>query len=113
MIRKGRPLPLEKPSTMRTVLSAIESGSRTLKDVVKATGLRYGRVRSAIHNLSRTGVISCKRDKLGRHVYHLPGEWTEPINDDLKGVSFIFDVKIIRTDLPCFTTSDNKSNEHP
>lgn len=112
-LRKGKPLPLHKPSTMRIVLSAVEEGHKFRREVIKATGLKDGQVRSALHNLVFIGLLERHVDAEGRSIYLPPGTWVGQTAPCLCGVRSIFDVKIIRTDLPCFTTSDNKSNEHP
>lgn len=122
-LKKGHPLPLLKPGSMQKTLSAVEDGHRYLKDIIRVTGLLRGQVRSALANLVYTKQLVRVADKQQRSVYLTPGEWNEVAEPDnpfrgvappcLCGVRSIFDVKIVRTDLPCFTTSDNKKNEHP
>ena len=112
-LRKGKPLPLHKPSTMRIVLSAVEEGHKYRREVIKATGLQDGQVRSALHNLVFVGLLERHEDSTGRSIYLPPGTWHGETAPCLIGVRSIFDVKIVRTDLPRFTTFDNKKNEHP
>lgn len=112
-LRKGKPLPLHKPSTMRLVLSAVEEGHKYRREVIKATGLQDGQVRSALHNLVFVGLLNRHMDSSGRSVYIPPGQWHGETAPCLCGVRSIFDVRIVRTDLPRFTTSDNKKDEHP
>ncbi len=112
-LRKGKPLQLNKPSTMRLVMSAVEDGNKYRREVIKATGLQDGQVRSALHNLVFVGLLNRHVDSSGRSVYIPPGQWHGETAPCLIGIRSIFDVKIVRTDLPCFTTFDNKKNEHP
>ena len=104
-LKKGQPLPLHKPSTMRLVLSSVEEGNRYRRDVVKDTGLQDGQVRSALHNLVFIGLLERKIDSLGRSIYLPPGQWFGETAPCLRGVASIFHVR--------FTTLDNKKDEHP
>lgn len=105
-LRKGKPLPLHKPSTMRVVLSAVEEGHKYRKDVIKVTGLQDGQVRSALHNLVFIGLLERHEDKTGKSVYVPPGTWVEEVVPDvarcLKGVPSIFnlDRRKVRIYLP-------------
>lgn len=105
MIRKGRPLPLEKPSNMRVVLNSIEMGNRYRREIVDHTGLKEGQVRSALYNLAFIGLVKRTVDEANRSVYLSPGQWHSQVAANLKGVRSIFDVR--------FTTSENTQNEHP
>lgn len=93
-LRKGKPLPLHKPSTMRVVLSAVEEGHKYRKDVIKATGLQDGQVRSALHNLVFIGLLERHIDEVGRSVYLPPGTWHSQMPGCLLGVRSIFDVRV-------------------
>lgn len=105
MIRKGRPLPLEKPSNMRVVLNSVEMGHQYRREIIDHTGLRDGQVKSALHNLVFIGLLVRKEDEQRRSIYLSPGQWHSQVAANLKGVRSIFDVR--------FTTLDNTQNEHP
>ena len=64
-IRKGKPLPLEKPSNMQRVLLAVGHGSRTRRAVMEETKLQEGQVRAALHNLVFIGLLHRHRDEHG------------------------------------------------
>ena len=93
-LRKGKPLPLHKPSTMRVVLSAVEEGHKYRRDVIKATGLKDGQVRSALHNLVFIGLLERHVDASGRSVYLPPGSWHSQMPNCFVGVSSIFRVQV-------------------
>ena len=104
-LKKGKPLPLHKPSTMRIVLSAVEQGHKYRREVIKATGLKDGQVRSALHNLVFVGLLVRMADAEGRSIYLPPGQWYGETAPCLRGLNSIFHA--------CFTTFDNKKDEHP
>ena len=99
-LKKGKALKLEKPSTMRIVLNAVEQGNKYRYEVIAFTGLQDGQVRSALHNLVFVGLLTRHKDTMGRSVYLSPGQWHEQVSPCLKGVSSIFNVRIVRTDQP-------------
>lgn len=74
-IRKGKPLPLEKPSNMQRVLLAVGHGCRNRREVMDETKLQEGQVRSALHNLVFIGLLHRHRDEHGRSIYMTPGQW--------------------------------------
>ena len=94
MIRKGRPLPLEKPSNMRVVLNSIEMGNKYRREIVIHTGLKEGQVRSALYNLAFIGLVKRTVDEANRSVYLSPGQWHSQVAANLKGISSIFHVTI-------------------
>lgn len=99
-IRKGKPLPLEKPSNMRDVLQAVEMGNHYKREIVEYTGLPKAKVHSALLNLVHTGSLIRKTDSQRRSLYYVKGQWQEEVSDFIRCTSFIFDVKLVRTDLP-------------
>lgn len=98
-IRKNKPLPLHKPSTMRTVLLCIEHGKCYRHEIVKETKLKEGQVRAALNNLVFIGLAHRTKDAMGRSVYLLPGHGLGTVADCLKGVAWVFG--------PRFTSADN------
>jgi hypothetical protein len=105
MLKKGKPLPLKKPSTMQAVLKAIENGCVYRQDVIEFTKLEFGQVKSALHSLVFIGLLQRSKDVTGRSVYSLPGRWSGEAPDCLRGVSSVFQ--------PRFTIGDNVEHEHP
>ncbi len=104
-LRKGHPLPLHKPSTMRSVLSCVEQGHSYRRDIIKVTGLHEGQVRSALHNLVFIGLLARQQDAEGRSVYVIPGQWYGGTPACFRGVTSVFHAR--------FTYPNNMGNEHP
>lgn len=90
MIRKGKPLPLQKPSNMQRVLLAVEHGHRTRRAVMEETGLHERQVRAALHNLVFIGLLTRSKDDSGRSVYLAPGRWQGCTPACFIGVASIF-----------------------
>lgn len=74
-IRKGKPLPLEKPSNMQRVLFAVGHGCRNFREVMEETKLKEGQVRAALNNLVFIGLLNRRADENGRSIYMTPGQW--------------------------------------
>ena len=90
MLKKGQGVMFVRPmSTMKRCFEAVEQGSQSRQEVMDATGLRMGQVRSALFNLVFIGAIHCRTDKQGRAIYTLEAHSVAPC---LCGVSSIFAV---------------------
>lgn len=93
MLKKGQMVSFKRPmSSMRTVLEAVENGSKNTREVAEYTKLRNGQIASALYNLAFIGAIESATDKEGRHIYMIPGTWNKPVAKCLCGVRSIFDV---------------------
>lgn len=94
MLKKGQMVGFKRPmSSMKTVLEAVENGSKNIAECVEYTGLRRGQIASALYNLAFIGAIESMTDREGRHVYVIPGTWNKPVAKCLCGVNSIFNVR--------------------
>lgn len=78
-------------SAMRQVLSAVEIGHMTKREVQEACGLEMGKVDAALRNLAFIGAVMRTNDSQGRSVYSAPGR-VVGVAKCLCGVRSIFDV---------------------
>ena len=82
---------IKPASNMRIVLSVVEQGNCTKRDIAEASGLVPGRVARALHNLSFIGAITIGRDDFGRFQYFIPDSRVN-VASNLKGINSIFSV---------------------
>lgn len=74
MLRKNRPVKFLRPdSSMKKVYEAICDGSHSRTEIIEATSLKAGAVRSAITNLVFVAMVENDMDCNGRAIYILPG----------------------------------------
>ena len=105
MLKKGQMVKFARPvSSMKTVYEAIEQGVCCRHTLIAETKLNENQVRAALWNLSFISAIKRVDDANGRTMYVLPSAWTEPVAQNLRGVSSIFHAGVSP-----FTTPHNKS----
>ena len=94
MIKKNQPIKFSRPmSSMKLVFDAVDSGTCFRNDLMEATGLNGGQVRSALYNLRYVGSVLIQDDDKGRKMYYTPGRIASGVPACLRGVNSVFNAR--------------------